>query len=1112
MRLLSAIKKTCILLFLFTTITLLNSGFLYPKLDSYVLATTRLTLDWDIIDYPQGTTSGESYVVTNPYTGPDVRVNIDFSGDLTQLTNYPDVAGTITPNETGSFSSAGGVGGGGNSLVVAMDPPSGSSSITTTISFNFLQENIEFSIYDIDNFYSGNTNTSRRDSVRVIGYAGSLEVKPNVSLANPTSATLTVVTSGNYGIGASKALPPTSASNNDTKGTMDVIFNEPIDRIEIEYLEANSTGSNPGFRWITISDIHFDAPFAPQTVCSTSAATLDWASVSYTSGSLNESITITNPGSGPDVTFNFELTDNTGHLVNTTPVIDAAFASMGGGEGSGGSVLRIDADAPLGTSSKITTSITMSNLLRDVRFSIYDIDSSYTGAASNAGIDSIKVLGYSGTTPIVPIIITPNSDPSFTSSYNDVYGVVKGFPFNPSGTGPSNNDTKGTLDVYFELPVNKIVIEYYEANTNGSANPAERSIGVSKISFCPPVNEPVTCSTSLSELDWGSIDYSAGALTGQSFDVVNPNLGSSDMTIGFSLLGDTGHLVASQPDDNTVVSNGGGEGGGGESLEIQVDPPGSATSSNITTSISLNNLATDVRFTIYDIDNSMSAAVQDSVRIIGYNGSDPVAPILIPVNSSPTFTIDMDENYGVAVASDPSSDDQSTNDTKGSLDVYFVNTINRIEIEYIEANTAPSDFGNRSISISDISFCSNNAEVIQCLYPLEFLDWGSISYTAGATSGEEFTIQNPASGGDVVFSFDFTGNLGDFKDGTPLVNSDMNSAGGVGNGTESLYMLIDGGTTSKVTLTINISQTLSDVRFSIFDIDNGLFGTGNANSRQDSVRIIGFNGNTEVPPTIIAVDNSPTFSISSSGNYGIATASDFPPEASSSNDTKGTADVFFSSDVNQIQIEYIEGNVHGNNPVQRAIYLSDIYFCPNQGVLPVEFLDFTVQQKQQEVLIDWSTASEINNSYFSVQRSLNAQTWETIGTVESRGNSSAVEYYTHIDKPSQSGRLFYRIKQTDISGNYSYSEIRSIENKVQVTHGHISITPNPSSDLINLSYMSSPETYSYVDILDNSGQVVYSNPRVKPGLAINISNLKPGIYILRLTQQEGTSTTRFIVK
>ena len=79
----------------------------------------------------------------------------------------------------------------------------------------------------------------------------------------------------------------------------------------------------------------------------------------------------------------------------------------------------------------------------------------------------------------------------------------------------------------------------------------------------------------------------------------------------------------------------------------------------------------------------------------------------------------------------------------------------------------------------------------------------------------------------------------------------MNSAGGIANGDESLYMLVDPNSgTSSIVLTINLSQTLADVRFSVFDIDNGVFGTGGVNSRQDSVRIIGYNGSTEIAPSL----------------------------------------------------------------------------------------------------------------------------------------------------------------------------------------------------------------------------------------------------------------------
>lgn len=1102
--------KYTLLLFVFIVLTSFKHATLDK--DETLFHATRLTIDWDTIDYPAGTTSGESYTVSNPLAGPDIAFNIDFTGDLGHLFTYPETSGTITPNETSAFSSGGGNGAGGNSLTISMDPPSGTSSITATIQFNFLQENVEFSIYDIDNNFSGDLNTSRMDSVRVIGYAGSLAVQPIVEVVNTINPTFSTSYDGDYGVGVSTSLPTPAANGNEDRGTMDVAFNQPIDRIEIEYLEGNTTGSNPGFRWIAISDISVDAPTAPAEDCASALTTLDWASVSYTAGSLNESITVTNAGSGPDVTFNFELTNDTGHLTNTTPTIDASFASSGGGEGGGGSVLRIDADAPLNGASNVTTTITTTSLIQDVRFSIYDLDSAYTGSATNAGIDSVRILGYSGTTVVVPTVINPNSDPTYQASYDDVYATVKGTPFNPSSSGPSSNDTRGTLDVYFELPINKIIIEYLEANTASGANPVERSIGLSDIQFCAPESLASTCAISLATLDWGSIDYSAGALSGQSFDVTNNNEGGADLTFDFTLTGDTGHLVSGFPDDNSTTSSGGGEGGGGESLEIRIDPPGSASSSALTTTISMNNPATDVRFTIYDIDNSMSDEVQDSVRIVGYNGSESIVPTLIPVNASPTFTITTDDQFGVAVATDPATDDQSNNDTKGSLDVYFHAAVTRIEVIYYEANTGASDFGSRSIGISDISFCSTSAHVISCIYALESLDWTTAGYTSGAKTGEEIVVSNPASGGDVNFAFDFTGNTGDFKDGSPLVNANMSSAGGVANGGDALYMLLDpnNGTNTGVTLNIDISQTLTDVRFSIFDIDNGLFGTGNVNSRQDSVRIIGYRGNTEIAPSLVAFDSDPSFSLATSGNFGIATASDFPPEDATDNNVRSTLDVFFTASVDRVEIEYIEGNVDGVNPVQRAIWLSDIFFCPNEGVLPVTFLDFYVEVLNGNANVFWSTSEELNNDFFSVQRSLNGQVWETIGYVPGAGTTNQTQLYQFTDQSPIPGTSYYRIKQHDFGGASSYTELRRIY--FEESSLAFKLLPNPSDKEVRLSFRGALEDFQHFEMVNGFGQIIFSGEVDQQEIVINTSRTAQGVYIVRVHTKAGVLSERVIIE
>ena len=127
--------------------------------------------------------------------------------------------------------------------------------------------------------------------------------------------------------------------------------------------------------------------------------------------------------------------------------------------------------------------------------------------------------------------------------------------------------------------MNKIVIEYHEANKTGGTNPAERSIAISDIQFCAPVNEPVTCAISLNSLDWNSDNYTAEALTGESYTVTNSNDGGADMSLDFTITGDTDHFETSFPIDNSTASNGSGEGSGDQSLELRLNPPASATSS-----------------------------------------------------------------------------------------------------------------------------------------------------------------------------------------------------------------------------------------------------------------------------------------------------------------------------------------------------------------------------------------------------------------------------------------------------------------------------------------------------------------------------------------------------
>ena len=114
-----------------------------------------------------------------------------------------------------------------------------------------------------------------------------------------------------------------------------------------------------------------------------------------------------------------------------------------------------------------------------------------------------------------------------------------------------------------------------------------------------------------------------------------------------------------------------------------------------------------------------------------------------------------------------------------------------------------------------------------------------------------------------------------------------------------------------------------------------------------------------------------------------------------------------------------------------------------QIMLPVEWLEFTakLENEEKEVYCDWQTASEINNEYFSVERSKDGLDWGVIGEVLAGENPNFAQSYRFIDSDPLIGESYYRIRQNDVNGEFDYSEIRSVERAVT----DLSIFPNPGN-------------------------------------------------------------------
>jgi len=174
--------------------------------------------------------------------------------------------------------------------------------------------------------------------------------------------------------------------------------------------------------------------------------------------------------------------------------------------------------------------------------------------------------------------------------------------------------------------------------------------------------------------------------------------------------------------------------------------------------------------------------------------------------------------------------------------------------------------------------------------------------------------------------------------------------------------------------------------------------------------------------------------------------------------------------------------------------------------LPIELISFTGKNEGSKNLLQWSTASETNNDYFSLEHSADGSSFETFITKEGAGNSSVTINYDAYDYSPYNGTTYYRLKQTDYNGKFSYSSIISIQNKldqVAVSNVH----PNPTTNDLNFDFYSPVKGTVRIMIIDYTGRIVVDRTQAveegKSGLNTQMGELAKGVYSLKVEFSEG---------
>jgi hypothetical protein len=176
-------------------------------------------------------------------------------------------------------------------------------------------------------------------------------------------------------------------------------------------------------------------------------------------------------------------------------------------------------------------------------------------------------------------------------------------------------------------------------------------------------------------------------------------------------------------------------------------------------------------------------------------------------------------------------------------------------------------------------------------------------------------------------------------------------------------------------------------------------------------------------------------------------------------------------------------------------------------MLTLERMELTALESDGQVDLQWIMYYERKNSTFLIEKSQDGITWKTVAAVEGKGSLENEWTYSVIDEMPYAGRSYYRVKQSDNKGWFTYSKIVTVE--IEQTASEINFYPNPSSSFIRVSPKGG-QGKLHVIIYGNKGREIKSMDSF-PGELLDISELPQGIYVVNI-QGENTVTQQRLVK
>lgn len=187
---------------------------------------------------------------------------------------------------------------------------------------------------------------------------------------------------------------------------------------------------------------------------------------------------------------------------------------------------------------------------------------------------------------------------------------------------------------------------------------------------------------------------------------------------------------------------------------------------------------------------------------------------------------------------------------------------------------------------------------------------------------------------------------------------------------------------------------------------------------------------------------------------------------------------------------------------------------PPPEALPVDLMTFKGSSIQHDVILQWTTVSEINTDFFRIERSVDGIEFEGIGAKKAFNEGEVIRNYAYTDRALAANHYYYRLKMIDFDGSFEYSDVISIEHGFDAPVS-MTLFPNPATDMLNVEISNKLAGRMDMKILDIGGRVIktqrWLSTRGLNRKSIDLKGLKQGIYFLQLENDDLNQQLKFII-